>query len=161
MNNEKPKTLGQIFGPLTWDTVELPFQHPAKQKIDEIYYSLEVHDLEDYGKLSTRDQHVWNVFWFEAQVMNGGIDAYIRGDYGRFAPDCLAALHEIGATQTYNYLKGACDLFPEGVPQNQEARRKLLQQKIGDLRLDEKVPGDIELDLYQKLLDYYGHHSPT
>jgi Domain of unknown function (DUF4375) len=106
---------------------------------------------------SRRDRYVWDISWFEAEAMNGGVDQYLFNSAGDHARGCLEALQAIGAKQSYSLLKQACDLFPQGQPSaNREERIKQLDQirKLpGDKHVEDMISGQIEVDLYERLLD--------
>jgi hypothetical protein len=141
--------------------MEFPFQHPAAAEANRIFLTLEVHSEEDYRKLPRRDRYLWDVSWFEAEVMNGGVDQYFFNSAGDHAKDCLEALNGIGAEQSHTLLKRACDLFPEGCPsETHEVRRKQLRALVGTNHIDDLVDGEIEVDLYQRMLDYYHKADP-
>jgi hypothetical protein len=146
------------------DVVEFPFQHPAAKEANRLFRTLEVFSEDDYLKLPRRDRYVWDISWFEAEVMNGGVDQYLFNSAGDHARGCLEALQAIGAKQSYSLLKQACDLFPQGQPSpNREERIKQLDQirKLpGDKHVDDMISGQIEIDLYQRLLDYYHNADP-
>jgi hypothetical protein len=98
------------------------------------------------------------VEWFEAEVMNGGIDQYFYNSAGDHTAACLEALQAIGAKQSAELLQRACDLFPDKMPSSErEIRQKQLRAIAGKKHLDDLLPGDleIEVDLYQRMLDYY------
>ncbi len=136
--------------------IEFPFQHPACKEAKELFRALEVYSDEDYRKLPRRDRYVWDVSWFECEVMNGGVDQFLYNSAGDHAIECLGALKAIGAARAYCLLKQACDLFPDGKPSpRHEIRRwQLLELKHGK-QIDHSISGEIEVELYQLLLNYY------
>ncbi len=142
--------------------VELPFQHPAAKEIHGIFVTLDVVSEESYRRLSRRDRYVWDVGWFETEVMNGGVDQYLSNSTGDHAAQCLEALAAIGAEKSYGLLKQTCELFPGGMPNSdRETRQQQLRDLRGGKNLDDLIEGDLEVDLYQHLLDYYRGADPN
>lgn len=132
-----------------------PFEHPAAEKIRRLF--LELPSL-PYERLSDPQKALWDVRWFEIEVMNGGFDQYFYNSAGSHWAQCLNALKLIGAEQSYRLLKRMCDLFPEGRPSDDRTiRREQLRTLVGNNTLDDVFPSDqnLEPDLYQRLLDYY------
>ena len=149
----------QSPAPMTTSKIEFPFQHPAAKEANRIFLTLEVYSESDYRNLSRRDRYIWDVSWFETEVMNGGVDQYFYNSTGDHALECLEALRAIKAENSYHLLKQGCDLFPSGKPSpNVEVRRKQLES-LRDVKrepyIDDLIDGEIEVDLYQLLLDYY------
>ncbi len=143
-------------------TVEFPFQHPAAEEARQLFLTLEVYSEEDYRKLPRRDRYLWDVSWFETEVMNGGVDQYFYNSAGDHAGECLEALQAIGAKKSHSLLSQACDLFPQRRPSaNRDTRQKQLRDLVGAKHIDDLIQGEIEVDLYQHLLDYYHKADPT
>ena len=116
----------------------------------------------DYRQLPRRDRYVWDVHWFEDEVMNGGIDQFLYNDTGDHAEETLEALDAIGAKQSAKFLRNALNLFPNHrANMDQIARRKQLAVIRRGQNLDDQVTGQIEVDLYQFLLDYWKKADPT
>lgn len=142
-------------------TLQFPFQHPAAQEARKIFLTLPVYSEDDYRKMSRRDRYLWDVKWFEAEVMNGGVDQYFYNSAGDHSEECLEALKAIGATQTYDLLKQACALFPGGRPNaDHEVRQRQLHELVGEKNIDDLISGEIEVDLYQRMLSYYHDADP-
>jgi hypothetical protein len=116
---------------------------------------------QDYRDLPRRDRYLWDVSWFETEVMNGGVDQYFYNSAGDHAHECLEALNAIGAEQSHTLLKRACDFFPEGRPSaNRGVRQKQLKELARPKHIDDLIDGEIEVDLYQHILDYYHKADP-
>ncbi len=130
---------------------------PAEEAVRKLCGELDGYEPENYQKLSTREKAVWNVFWFNAEVMNGGIDQYFYNSAGDHAADCLAALETIGATESVKLLKSGCAQFPDGTPHtDRETRQQQLDEILdGDERLDDRIEGGIDPQLFSLLLAYY------
>jgi hypothetical protein len=142
--------------------IEFPFQHPACKEAKQLFLLLEVYSEDDYRRLSLRDRYVWDVCWFETEVMNGGMDQYLGNSIGDHSMECLEALNAIGATRSYSLLEQACDLFPDGHPSTtREIRRRQLRELAGAQNIDNLISGEIETDLYQRLLDFYRTADPA
>ena len=141
--------------------MEFAYQHPAAEEIHRIFESLKVDSDEKYRNLSRRERYLWDVCVFEGAVMNGGLDHYLNIDDGEHVYRCLEALNAIGAGQSFSLLKRACDLFPEGLSPDHDTRERDWQVLVGTGSIHDLIDGDIELDLYQHLLDYYRAADPN
>ncbi len=147
--------------PLPERAIQLPFEHPAADEVHKIFVTLDVVSEKSYRELPRRDRYVWDVGWFETEVMNGGVDQYMYNSAGDHAAECLEALGAIGAQQSYRLLKQACELFPGGMPgSDRETRQQQLHELTGPKHLDDLVDGELEAELYQHLLDYYRQADP-
>jgi hypothetical protein len=144
------------------DEPPLPFDHPAYKEAVAIFDQLSAGNEKDYRELLRRDRYLWEVFIFDQQLMNGGLDQYLL-NFGDHAPKAMEALEAIGARAAHLFLKRACDLFPNGqAAGEQELREQQLRSITGsDSVLDDLVPGEVEVDLYQKLLEYWKAADPT
>jgi hypothetical protein len=89
----------------------------TKYEIDKGYKS-----LTPIGKL------LYNVFWIEGEVNNGGFNQYFYNSSGDHTMDAIEGLNNIGATQTKELLQSAIDKFPNSiVPTNRDERIKALE----------------------------------
>lgn len=153
--------LGCTRSPVSERKIEFPFEHPAAEEARKLFLTLEVYSEEDYRGLSRRDRYLWDVKWFEVEVMNGGVDQYFHNSAGDHSVECLEALKAIGAKDSYALLKQAIDLFPQGQPStHREVRQKQLRELAGAKYIDDLLSGEIEVDLYQHMLDYYRKADP-
>lgn len=144
------------------DMKPLPFEHPATAEVRRLYLALDFHTEEDYRKLSRRDRYLCDVIWFEDQVMNGGVDQFLYNSTGDHVSETLEALKAVGAEEAHRLLKHACDLFPDGRPSaNLKTRHDQLREITGPKHIDDLIPGEIEYDLYQHVLDYYHSADPN
>lgn len=155
--NEPPNSV-----PMSDPDPKFPFEHPDAKEANRIFLTLEVYSENDYRNLPRRDRCLWDVSWFETEVMNGGVDQYFYNSAGDHAAECLEALEAINAKGSSGLLKLACDLFPEGRPSpNREDRQEQLRQIVGDSgHIDDLIEGEIEYELYQLMLGYYRRTDP-
>jgi hypothetical protein len=137
--------------------IEFPFQHPAAVEVKTIFLNLDVRSEDDYRALPRRDRYVWDISWFEAEVMNGGIHQYLANSSGDHAAACVEALTDIGATNALALLTNATELFPKGGPSKDRTEREAQLHEIeGEAAdIDDMVEGEIEGNLYELLLDAY------
>ena len=136
-------------------TPAYPFEHPAAKEASKLFKALNVNGEDDYRRLPMRDRIIHDVTWFEIEVMNGGVDQYLSNSIGDHAAECLESLDAIGAKQSHALLKHACKLFPQGMPpRNWELRQEQLRKIVGNETLDDRLAGEIEVDLYKLLLDH-------
>lgn len=66
--------------------------------------------------LSEAEKLNFYVGYLVFQVMNGGVSQYFVNPCGRDAPECVTALHTIGARKWAALLKSYLKLFPKGRP---------------------------------------------
>jgi len=141
--------------------IEFPFQHPAAGEAGHIFHALAVYTEAAYRALPQRDRYLYDVVWFENEVMNGGVDQYLYNSGGDHAAECLEALAAIGAMESYDLLSQACRLFPDAMPSaNWTVRREQRQKIAGENYVDDLISGEIEPDLYQRLMSYYRKADP-
>lgn len=159
--------------------METPFEDPA-ERIDDpaekeiwrLFSDLPVYSEDDYLKLSRRDRFVFDLWWYDRELLNGGMRSYFYNTIGDHLSACLEAMQEIGAKQCYFVLKEACELFPNGQP---STNRKERQRQIAELEkggkfddlLDERLAAmvnesadDEEENLYRLVLKYYRRTGP-
>jgi hypothetical protein len=138
-------------------TPEFPFEHPAAEEARRLFLKLDVRSEKDYRALRQRDRYLWDVTWFETEVMNGGMDQYFYNSAGDHAAECCEALLAIGATESCEALQEACALFPNGCPSpDREIRIAQMKAIRGNKYLDDLISeGDIEVDLYELMMGFY------
>jgi Domain of unknown function (DUF4375) len=140
---------------------QFAFQHPAAKEVKRLFLTLDVQSEADYRQLPRRDRYLWDVSRFEAEVMNGGVNQYFFNPAGDHAAGCLEALTGIGAKRSHGLLKHACDLFPAGRPSaDRSVRQQQLLAMSGGKHVDDLISGEIEVDLYQHMLNYYKSADP-
>jgi hypothetical protein len=66
--------------------------------------------------LTATEQVFHTVWWFEAELNNGGFDQFFFNSRGNYAAQTIAALERIGASTTANIVKRACAMFPDSTP---------------------------------------------
>jgi hypothetical protein len=65
--------------------------------------------------LTPHERRYFAMWWFFAEVNNGGIHQYFFNDAGQLALDALRGFADIGAMQTVGIMEHAIGLFPGGV----------------------------------------------
>lgn len=113
------------------------------------------------ASLSEREQTLFLVWSFTAEVDNGGFEQFFFNSGGGYATETVAALERIGAGDVGALLGKAIALFPGGVvPRELEARNDVLS-RLGDdadARFDEllktyaRIGGEPVMD---KLAKYF------
>jgi hypothetical protein len=68
------------------------------------------------GSLTPAEQTFFLVWWFEAELNNGGFDQFFDNSTGNHAVHTVSALDRIGATTCANIVRRACALFPDSTP---------------------------------------------
>jgi len=82
--------------------------------------------------LDEREQTLFLVWSFTAEVDNGGFEQFFFNSGGGYASETVDALERIGAADVGALLRRAIDLFPHAVvPRELEARNAALDQ-LGD-----------------------------
>jgi hypothetical protein len=80
-----------------------------------------------YKSLSPIGKILYNVYWVEAEVNNGGFNQYFYNSSGDHAMDAIESLDRIGAAQTRELLQSAINNFPNSnVPSDREERIRVL-----------------------------------
>jgi hypothetical protein len=136
----------------------------AEEECGRIFGELNVWSEEDYRQLPRRDRYVFDLFWFDVEMKNGGIRQVFGNAIGDHWPEVLEALRQIGEDSAAEMMEAACSLFPEGRPSlDQEVRGEQMTEPILDAlidleeaRLDSYYRGDI----HPKLLAYWNRHGP-
>jgi hypothetical protein len=135
-----------------------PFKHPDADEAYRWAHSLWTFEKEVYLRLTDGDRMLHDVVRFEAEVMNGGVDQFLYHSSGDHALETPAALREIDANESFEYLAAACSLFPNGRPSKDcETRREQLDAVRPEdpaLTLNDVVAGDIEHDLHGRLFAF-------
>ena len=140
---------------------DFAFDHPAAERARQLFLRLNVRSEEDYRALSRRERYLLDVTAFEAMLSNGGITGYMHSGDGDHYEECLEALKDIGATDSYQCLSSTCKFFPNERPsKDTDKRRQELDEvikKVGDF--EAAVPGGPEYELYQLMLNYWDKHD--
>ena len=93
-----------------------------------------------FHRLSKPEQVFFCIWQLESQVNNGGLSQYFFNT-GEYTNETIAALEEIGASDTAELLKKAVALLPDGkVPKDWKIRQEIItamdeaaRQKLGEL----------------------------
>ncbi len=133
----------------------------AKNAVNAIFRDLEVYSEEDYRRLPRRDRYVWDAFWFDTEVRNGGLRQFFTNMTGDHWRETLEALREIGEWSAASLLEEACSLFPDGrASEDQEARIEQSRSIWDDLKELEKSLGSYyKRDVFANLLEYWNRGS--
>lgn len=93
----------------------IPYQNEILKRFDEIYETIlpEIVTCEDVLKLSIADQTVVLVTHFDAEVMNGGIDNWLRHGTGSLTYETLHAMERIGANITSGVIRQMHDVLEQ------------------------------------------------
>ncbi len=132
---------------------DFAFDHPAAKRARQLFLGLKVQSEDDYRALSRRERYLLDVTAFESMLMNGGIAGYMHSAAADHYEECLEALRDIGASDSYEFLSTACKLFPNEIPsKDTDQRRRELDEvinKFGEIGDFEKaVPEGAEYELY-------------
>lgn len=87
----------------------------ARDRIHKIIQTFDGYGAR-YKRLGQARRAIYNIFWFDALVGNGGYELYFRDVEGDHYLDTIEDLGKIGATAAQKVLENACKLFPGGRP---------------------------------------------
>jgi hypothetical protein len=98
---------------------------PNEKAREEVHKILDTFDGygSSYKRLSEAQRAVYNIFWFDALVVNGGYEHYFRNESGDHYLDTIEDLGKIGAYAAQQDLENACKLFPAQRPDPKWERR--------------------------------------
>lgn len=86
-------------------------------------------DAAGYQNLTETEKYISGVYFYEAEVNNGGLDQYFFNSTGDRWKMTLAGLHKIGAHHAAEIFQNAVALFgPEGPAEEGIKRQNQLQQ---------------------------------
>lgn len=123
------KTIGEIIG--------LNKDGTPKGDVFQIYLDLDVHDDEELKELPEHAQNIWFIYQFSEAVDNGGMDQFICSFTGAYAAQTLRALEAAGARHHFEWLRQACNLFPNGLPdKDQDVRRRQYTEVVAAHRIN-------------------------
>ena len=108
-----------------------------------IYDGLEVF-LEEFGQVSRAQQIAFAGFWFQAELLNGGLAQFFSNDTGVLAPEAAEACREVGLPTLASRLEEAMAWFGEPYPRDRSSREEALEA-FADNHPDVDGPFD-ELD---------------
>lgn len=104
---------------------------------DYDYLYLETRDINDFGKLSRKEQVAFCISILEMEVNNGGFDQFFTNSSGYFALEVLEALKEIHAFRTADILERAIGIsYQNGYPRDRAKHQEVLSTDIEEA-LDE------------------------
>ncbi len=99
------------------------------------------------GSLTPAEQTFHLVWWFEAELNNGGFDQFFFNSTGNNAAQTIAALETIGASKCARIVQRACALFPNSMPsQDRDARQNELFSITDD---NEEAFEKLDAEFYQ------------
>ena len=100
--------------------------------------------LQDFAQASRAQQIAFAGFWFQAEVLNGGLVQFFSNDTGVLAPEAVAACREVGLPTLASRLEQAIAWFGQPYPRERGAREDALEA-FADTHEDSDGPFD-ELD---------------
>jgi hypothetical protein len=92
-----------------------------------------------YSGLNPQEKVFHCIWWFEAEINNGGFDQFFGNTSGDLCQDTLDALHQIGAFDTEALLRQAILIsFDEAVP-SPDQNTRLQQMKYASVAEEDRV----------------------
>jgi len=88
---------------------------------------------EGYGALSPAEKTWLNVRSLVDSVENGGTISYFYNPWPGTLSDCLEDLQVVGAGAVRSQLERICGLFPDGVPEDLDARNEVIDSWSDDV----------------------------
>jgi hypothetical protein len=111
-----------------------------------------------YESLSPIGKILYNVYWVEAEVNNGGFNQYFYNSSGDHAMDAVQSLDQIGASLTKELLQSAIHRFPNSsVPSDRDERIKILNSIDPNKTLFDNLDGrfyDLSEDRMHLTVEY-------
>jgi hypothetical protein len=148
------RTIGEMLG--------LNAGEKAKSAAFRRYLELDIRTSEELAALKPHDRDLWLVFRFEQEVMGGGIDAILSNSSGEYTRETIDALNAIQARSAEAWLTDVCGRFPGGRPSQDELERRNQIETICGLRadgaperLDRVIPGKLDENLFELLMEYW------
>jgi hypothetical protein len=84
-----------------------------------------------FDALTIHERRYFAMWWFFAEVNNGGIHQYFFNDAGQLAMDVLDGFTDIGAVEIAGIVRQAIDVFPQGVVPFEQRQRRSALEAIG------------------------------
>jgi hypothetical protein len=82
--------------------------------------------LESYNAQTLRDRTLFVLYWFQAELLNGGLVQFYENDSGVLAPEAVEALHLVGLPHLAAVLREANEWFGAEYPRDRNARGAFL-----------------------------------
>src|SRR5690606_9291996 len=102
-----------------------PFSDVPSDAIS-IYEGPEVF-LQDFAQGSRTQQIAFAGFWFQAEVLNGGLEQFFSNDTGVLAPEAVAACRDVGLPDLASRLEQAMGWFGQPYPRERNVREDALE----------------------------------
>ena len=83
--------------------------------------------LQDFGQVSRARQIAFAAFWFQAEVLNGGLVQFFSNDTGVLAPEAAVACREVGLPNLASHLEQSMAWFGQPYPRDRSAREHALE----------------------------------
>ncbi|GAA4463086.1 DMP19 family protein [Novipirellula rosea] len=117
-----------------------------------------------FGSLTPAEQTFHAVWWFEAELNNGGFDQFFFNSAGDLTSNTIEALELIGASACAAIVRRACALFPRSVPSQDRDTRQGELETITDANEDAFEKLDAEFYAYPEdiaglLTAYWDSHG--
>jgi hypothetical protein len=121
--------------------------------------------LEGFEQLPEPARHLFAVWWFDAEVCNGGFHQFFSNSTGVLAPEALEGLRAIGLAECASLLEAAIGMFHEPYPRDHDARHAAIQaiERPGEERkqwdpfyeLDDRYYDTKERERFDQKLDEF------
>jgi len=95
-------------------------------------YDISIYDgpdvfAQDFAQASRAQQIALAGFWFQAEVLNGGLEQFFSNDTGVLAPEAAAVCLELGLPKLAASLEQAMAWFGQPYPREREVREEALE----------------------------------
>lgn len=122
--------------------MKIPYEDEVQTEVDYIMANRlpAVAEDDDVSQLSTADQTVFLIAYFDSQVLNGGLIQWLGNPTGAFTYETLAALERIGASVSAGLIRAVHAMFSPGrISRDYDERNKQLDMLDGAdrARIDE------------------------
>jgi Domain of unknown function (DUF4375) len=116
-----------------------PFSDVTTDAIS-IYEDAEVY-LDDYSAASPTMQVLFAAYWFQAEVLNGGLAQFFANDTGVLAPEAVDACQKLQLPMLASKLSHAMTWFGTPYPRDRDIRESALERARG---ADDESPSPFE-----------------
>jgi len=112
-------------------------KYDSNQILDPVWWSVSIYDGEekyeaDLAPFSPAQRMILALFWYDAEVCNGGHDQFFFNSTGIVWKDALAGFKLVGADECAEILENVVSKFGGDIPLDRKLRGELLEKLTTD-----------------------------
>ena len=88
--------------------------------------------LTNFKEMSKSEQVAFTAYWFQAEVLNGGLNQFFSNDTGVLAPEAAEACRTVGLPKLATKVEKAMKWFGPSYPREREVRERRLEEEAAD-----------------------------